>query len=239
MQTPAEKELIEVVASFLHEYADKPCRLLNVGAGKSLVIENRLVDKGCSYACDRLDIDDCSADHPNVENCYCGCSVEHMETIESESYDLVFSNYLLEHIEHVDAAAFEISRVLKPGGLFVASIPNPAVLEFIIAKRTPLSVHRWLRGGSGWQTYYSYRSVDALADTLRQAGLEALKVTYYPCVTQYVEKVPVLRGLGNLYDKFIGLIGWKRLMGNVCLTARKVQGWEKPEGRGVAGESST
>jgi len=237
MQTPAEKELVEVVASFLRKSEDKPCRLLNAGAGRSLIIENELVKKGCPYTCDRLDIDDCDVSHPNVENCHCGCSVERMEPIESGSYDLVFSNYLLEHVEHVDAAASEMSRVLKPGGLFVASVPNPTALEFMVAKRTSLSIHRWLRGGFGWQTYYSYPSIGALTDVLRQAGLEPFKVTYYPCVVQYVEKVPVLRCLGALYDRFIALIGWNRLMGNVCVTARKVQGWEELS-QGVEDESS-
>lgn len=46
-----------------------------------------------------------------------------MGDIESNHYDCVFSPWVLEHIENVDAAVSEIHRVLKPGGLFLFGIP--------------------------------------------------------------------------------------------------------------------
>ncbi len=221
MQTPAQTQLVEVIASFLCERRNGPSRLLNVGAGKSVVIENSLLEKGCSFVCDRLDVDDCSASHPKVGTCY-RCSAEHMDPIGSRTYDVAFSNYVLEHIENLDAAVSEMSRVLKPGGLCAVSIPNPKAMEFVIAKHTPLWVHRFIRGGTGWHTHYPYRSITELSRVFHDAGLDAVEIAYYPFARQYVDRFPVLRGLGVLYDKLVALIGWRRLMGNVCLAARKV-----------------
>lgn len=41
-----------------------------------------------------------------------------------ESVDVVFSSYVFEHLADRDAAAREIARVLRPGGLVVTNVPN-------------------------------------------------------------------------------------------------------------------
>lgn len=43
-----------------------------------------------------------------------------------ESFDLVFSSNVLEHIELLDSILLEISRVLTPGGLAVHILPSPS-----------------------------------------------------------------------------------------------------------------
>jgi hypothetical protein len=44
-------------------------------------------------------------------------------TFASESFDLVLCNELFEHVQHLDRAFSEIARVLRPGGLLVATCP--------------------------------------------------------------------------------------------------------------------
>lgn len=225
MQTPAQSRLVAATAQYLRESVKRPARLLNMGAGKSVVLERSLADRGCSFICDRLDVDDCWADHPNVGNCY-QCSAEHMDPLQSGAYDLVFSNYVLEHIGDLDSAISEIHRILKPGGLCVSSIPNPRSPEFAIARRTPLWFHRLVRGGTGWHTHYSYESIPALSERFRRVGMETVDVEYYPFIRQYLSRFLLLRWMGVLSDVLVGLIGWKALMGNVCFVARKIGGQE-------------
>jgi SAM-dependent methyltransferase len=43
---------------------------------------------------------------------------------ESSSFDGVLCNHVLEHIPQPEAAALEISRVLRPGGLAIIGVPN-------------------------------------------------------------------------------------------------------------------
>lgn len=218
MVTPAEEQLVQTVASLLHQ---GNCRkLLNLGAGKSVVLESSLADKGCSFKCDRLDIEDCTVNHPNVAACLT-CSAENMSPLESDSYDIVFSNYVLEHIVDIDAAIREIARVLKPKGLFVGSIPNPQAPEFVVARGTPLWFHRLVRGGTGWHTRYSFHSIKALSRVFSKAGMETISVSHYSFLRQYFEKLGPLMWPAAAYDSIAERVGWKRLMGNVCLVAQK------------------
>lgn len=219
MQTPAERQLIDTLVGFLHDNCETRT-LLNLGAGKSVVLEDKLAEKGCSFTCDRLDVDDCTVSHPNVVNCY-QCSAEDMKPLASGAYDLVFSNYVLEHIENLGAAAREISRILKPKGVFLASIPNPQAPEFVVARRTPLWFHRFVRGGTGWHTEYAFSSVRALSAVFAQAGMETVRVTYYPVIMLYFERLGPLRWLAAGYDSLVKLSGCRRLMGNVFFLAQK------------------
>ena len=59
--------------------------ILNVGAGKSLSIENQLDGDANSYIYDRVDVEDCTVEHPRVQNCY-NCSVESMDPVDNNKY---------------------------------------------------------------------------------------------------------------------------------------------------------
>jgi SAM-dependent methyltransferase len=43
---------------------------------------------------------------------------------EDDSFDLIFSSNVLEHVEHLDEAFAEMKRVLAPGGIMIHSIPT-------------------------------------------------------------------------------------------------------------------
>jgi SAM-dependent methyltransferase len=50
--------------------------------------------------------------------------VEEPLPLESESFDAVVAGELLEHVRFPEALVSEAHRVLKPGGVFVGSVPN-------------------------------------------------------------------------------------------------------------------
>lgn len=221
MGTPAEGRLIQTVASLLHD--GKRGRLLNLGAGKSVGPENALAHLGCSFKCDRVDVENCTVEHPNVSACIT-CSAEDMSPVESESYDVVFSNYVLEHIVDIDAAIREIARVLKPQGAFVAAVPNPAAPEFVLAKHTPLWLRRWAKKAPLFETHYSYKNLGELTAHLRAAGFDIAEIFQSSCVEAFAYRRPFLRRLLSLYDKCVMASGWNRIMGDVCISAHKVRG---------------
>lgn len=220
--TPAEKHLVEKIKSFLGERPDEAARILNIGAGKSIVIENQVFESGRSFVCDRVDIEKHQLDYPFIGNVY-NCSVENMEIVKSARYEMVLANYVLEHVQNVDKAASEIHRVLKDGGMFVTSIPNPTALEFIISKRTPLWLHEMVRGRTAWHTYYAFRDVEGLLDIFQKAGFVANEVLHWSFVESYMKRFVVMRQLATLYDKALTALGYKRFMNNVCIVFEKTE----------------
>lgn len=46
-----------------------------------------------------------------------------------DSFDMVCSNFVFEHVEDMDQALFEVRRVLKPGGIFLNLFPTLGVLR--------------------------------------------------------------------------------------------------------------
>ncbi len=66
-----------------------------------------------------------------------------------ESFDIVISNNVIEHVRDVNRYLQEIHRVLKPGGHFVAKTPNKLHYVTLIARITPHWFHEFynrLRG---------------------------------------------------------------------------------------------
>ena len=148
MERPAPVKLRELLIACLRERQSGTLRVLNVGAGTNVVIENALAKNGFSFTCDRIDVDDCRVEYPNVQDCY-QCSFESMDVVQSYSYDVAFANYVLEHVPDLSKAASQICRVLKPSGVFIATMPNTRAPEFIVARHTRSGSIGWLEVGVG------------------------------------------------------------------------------------------
>ncbi|MFA5128339.1 MAG: methyltransferase domain-containing protein [Patescibacteria group bacterium] len=223
MQTPAEKYLVKRLAEFLKKDELKRVvapRILNIGADKSLSIENQLTASGSNYICDRIDISDCGVDYFAVDKCW-KCSVEEMSPVSSEYYFAAFANYVLEHVLVLDKAAREIYRVLKPGGVFITSTSNPTAPEFVLARWTPLWFHKKIRSGESWETHYAYKNIEELINIFEDAGLRMIEIRRYPFVEGYLARFFLLNILGKFYDKIISILKVKRFMGNACIVFEK------------------
>jgi len=222
IQTPAEKYMVQRLVSLLRSKDDESdaLQILNAGAGQSVSIEEQLTAAGCRYVCDRVDVEDCSVRFHGVRDCW-RCSINDMRPADSGRYSAVFANYVLEHVEKLREASQEVWRVLAPGGLLIATVPNSAAPEYAVAKHTPLWFHRLIRGGSGWETKYAYHSISELLDLFREAGFRVEDEKYWPFFEQYLWNVPVVGPLSRLYDRTISACGCRRWMGDVCLVLKK------------------
>jgi SAM-dependent methyltransferase len=78
------------------------------------------------------------------------CDASRSVPYSDHSFDYVFSNCVLEHIQYDENAINESSRVLKPGGLFVATVPLdyatsvsfPRLASILVSLPSPLK--NWL-----------------------------------------------------------------------------------------------
>jgi SAM-dependent methyltransferase len=223
MQTPAEKELVYQIASFINKRQvinNTHCRLLNIGAGKSVSIEQQLSDLNCHYVCDRIDVNDCTVDFPTTRNCW-ETSAEDMTPLKTGEYFLAFANYVIEHIIDIQKMCSEIHRVLCPSGIFIASIPNPSAPQFIFAKHTPLFFHKLIRRGEAWETHYSYNNIEKLVENFEANGFDKQGICYWSFTEGYLWKYPIIREFSRLYDRIVTKINHKLLLSDVCVVFKK------------------
>jgi SAM-dependent methyltransferase len=90
------------------------------------------------------------------------------------SFDFAFANSVLEHIPELPPCLAEISRVLKPGGAFYATVPSPGLHTFM---RGPGPLRRIDRRAYLEETdrrllHFRYPTVDQWRELLATAGLE-------------------------------------------------------------------
>jgi len=60
---------------------------------------------------------------PRTEDVRYVCSAMDMSPVPSDSYDTVLCSEVLEHVSHPAAAVKEMSRVLRPGGTLIVTVP--------------------------------------------------------------------------------------------------------------------
>ena len=224
MQTPAERCLIEKIIESLPQPEKKLSTVLNIGAGQSVVIERAFAKEVENLVCDRVDIESHHVNHPCVRNEY-KASIESMPNVPSNTYDVAFANYVLEHVPKIDSAAKEIHRVLKDEGIFVASIPNPNAPEFFVSRITPKWFHQLIKGeGKGkeaFETHYAYKNVRTLNKIFESTGFEIIEVKYFSFIRGYLYRFPLLNTLSKIYDAILNFLKIKSLMGHVCVVYRK------------------
>jgi SAM-dependent methyltransferase len=96
-------------------------------------------------------------------------SVEEPLPFEDSSFDAVVAGELLEHLQFPDALVAEAKRVLRPGGVFVGSVPNAFRLQ---------SRLRFLRGRAPEDdpTHLRMFSAGAMRELL--AGFEGVELSF-------------------------------------------------------------
>lgn len=123
----------------------------------------------------------------------------------ADKFDLVFSEYVFEHLPHPESALAEIDRVLRPGGSFIVLVPNPAHYYARIADLTPFWFHRfWFRlkgiedhEEERFPTQYEWGTYEDITENDRW---ELKDFTSFPGPTGYTRILPI-HLLFTLFDR--------------------------------------
>lgn len=124
------------------------------------------------------------------------------------SFDLVFSEFVFEHIPEPRAALEEIDRILRPGGSFVVLVPNPDHYYARIADLTPFWFHKlWFRlqgvenvDRDKFPTTYNWGTYSDISDP--EFDWEIEEFHSFPGPTAYTKILPI-HPLFLLYDRLM------------------------------------
>jgi SAM-dependent methyltransferase len=97
------------------------------------------------------------------------------------SFDFAFANSVLEHIPDLPPCLAETARCLKPGGLFLATVPSPGLHRLM---RGPGVLRRQSRDDYLEETdrrlaHFRYPTVEGWTQLLGDAGFELMQVRGY------------------------------------------------------------
>ena len=96
-------------------------------------------------------------------------------TFKNKSFNTVFSNSVIEHIPDLDNLLNEVSRVLKPGGYFVFTVPTDNFKHFLL-----FSFSKWYANARNKRlNHYHCYSYRKWWDILREKGLKVENYEYY------------------------------------------------------------
>lgn len=150
----------------IEQAATPPFRVLDYGCGAGKIVVG-LREMGVeAYGCDTFYEGGDSSQL--VDTSYLGNVIRRMENstipFADHYFDFVVTNQVMEHVEHLDLALAEISRVLRPGGRFLSLFPDKSVWR---EGHCGIPFLHWFPRGSSFRIYY--------AAALRSLGLGAHK----------------------------------------------------------------
>lgn len=180
-------------------------RVLDVGAGAGIVKEMGF--RGRVAHVSGIDLDERVLTNPFLDD----AKIASAEKIPypDASFDLVFCDNVLEHLDRPEVVFREIARVLAPGGSFLAKTPNRNHYMPLIAQATPHSFHQFynrLRGRASADTFptrYYANTPAAIRRLARDAGLRVESIDLVEGRPEYLRLTPPTYLVGYVYERIV------------------------------------
>lgn len=129
-----------------------------------------------------------------------------------KSFDVVWSDFVLEHVSNPEQFLLEIYRVMKPGASFFFRTPNKHHYVSLIARATPHWFHRRVanraRGLSSdahkpYPTFFRMNSSKEIYHYARKAGFGHCELRLIECEPVYLVFHPLPFFLGVCYERMV------------------------------------
>lgn len=165
----------QIFREVILDHCEAGFHVLDVGAGAGIVPHMNF--KGCVARVCGVDPDPRVAENPYLDEGKVAMA-ESLPYTES-SFDIVFSDNVLEHLENPKAVFVEVARVLKPGGRLLVKTPNKRHYVPLIARLTPHWFHRFfnrMRGRESEDTFPTRYRANSPRDFRSLAAASGLEV---------------------------------------------------------------
>lgn len=180
-------------------------KVLDLGAGAGIVPEMNFkghADKICGIDLDPRVKNNTLLDEGRIADAEC-------IPYPDSSFDLVFADNVMEHLERPVVVFKEIHRVLRPGGKLLFKTPNACHYMPVIARLTPHSFHRFinrLRGRKSVDTFPTRYRSNTRSDIKRIADASGFEIEAIEPIEgrpEYMRIAPPLYLLGFFYERLV------------------------------------
>jgi SAM-dependent methyltransferase len=192
-------------------------RLLDIGAGAGILPQTNF--RGLASEVVGIDLDPRVTSNPHLDRgIIADCTAL---PFPDASFDVVVADNVLEHLDQPRKGFAEISRVLRPGGTFVAKTPNKWHYMPTIARLTPTWFHRWfnaLRGRSTVDTFptrYRANTVSAIRRLAAESGMEPIRIRRFEGRPEYLRLTFPTYVAGLAYERVVNstdMLGFLRIL---------------------------
>jgi ubiquinone/menaquinone biosynthesis C-methylase UbiE len=182
--------------------------MLDLGAGAGIVSQMNF--RGIAARVCGLDPDPRVLQNPYLDEAKIGTG--ECIPFPNNTFHIVVADNVAEHLPTPEEVFFEVSRVLKPGGVFIMKTPNLFHYMPTIARFTPTGFHRFfnkLRGRAFQDTFptqYRCNTSSALRRLARSSGLILESVEYIESRPEYLRIAVPLYMLGVLYERAVNTV---------------------------------
>ncbi len=182
------------------------CAVLNLGAGPSVEEPRRV--RGAFARVVGIDVDDDVMGNPDLDEAHVYDGGDF--PLESERFDLVFSDWVIEHLPDPEAVYSEVFRVLKPGGCFLFRTPNTKHYVTLGSRLLPDRLHfvanrmRRVEPDHGtYDTYYRSNSPARVRALLGGGGFRNVEVLSLESLPVYLRFNRFAFLAGVLYERVV------------------------------------
>jgi ubiquinone/menaquinone biosynthesis C-methylase UbiE len=143
--------------------------------------------------------------------------------------DLMTSRMLLEHVADVRAAAANMARVLKPGGVALHLLPCRYALFAMAARWLPFdplvrALHKlmpWTIDQVEFEVFYDQGHPEAMERAFRDAGFRDVEIEVVWGQPGYFEWFLPLFLLHGVYARALERLGWRRMASYMLVRATR------------------
>lgn len=178
---------------------------LDLGAGAGIIPQ--LDFRGWAKRICGIDLDPRVLENSFLDDAHVGdaCEIPYPD----ESFDLVFSHSVFEHLEAPLEVVREIRRVLRPGGTLLIETPNRWHYMPVVAQLTPLRFHQFvnrLRGRAEVDTFptcYRINSAGRIRRIAVEAGMEVEEIRLVDGRPEYLRISAPTYLAGIAYERLV------------------------------------
>ncbi len=180
-------------------------RILDLGAGAGIVAQMNF--RGLAAQVCGLDPDSRVTENPYLDEGRQG--VGESIPYPDGSFDLVFADNVLEHLESPQHVFAEVARVLKAGGAFLAKTPNRRHYMPLISRMTPHGFHQWVNAKRGrkemdtFPTRYRANTSAELHRLAAGAGLAVESIRLVEGRPEYLRMSAITYVFGLAYERLV------------------------------------